>query len=565
MAQGELAPALAGGLLVALRQKGETAEEIRGFARGMRELARRPAIAPGPYVDIVGTGGDGSHSLNLSTGSALLAAACGLPVVKHGNRSVSSRCGSADVLAALGLPIPLDETAAAECLARVGFTFLFAPHYHPAMKHIAPVRQALGVRTVFNVLGPLVNPAAPPFHVIGAFSDSVAALMAETLAGMDITRVFVDPRRRGLGRSDARGPVRLLRRAARPRRASDARLARLRPRAVLARRPARRRRRVERRAREGRARGRRHAGAPRRARARRGARARGHGPRARRARAACSARSPRIESGAARDSRREARRVREGAPAVTFLERMAAASRERVQRARAAESDAKLARRAERTARPPPLELAEFDVIAELKLRSPAAGGLADRDSIAARSSHAYARGGAAAVSVLTEPTEFNGELAHLVDAAALLAPQRRPVMRKDFVTDPYQVLEARAAGAGGVLVIVTMLDDATVRALVDCARELRAVRAARGVRPRGSRAARAVRRARRRRGPPLLAGVNCRDLRDLERPLRAVRGARAASAASTCRPSPRAASAPRTTSRPSRSSAIGSRSSARR
>src|SRR6185436_13296040 len=147
LARGELAPALAGALLVALRAKGETPEEIRGFARGMRELSVRPAIAPGPYVDIVGTGGDGSHSLNLSTGSALLAAACGAPVVKHGNRSVSSRCGSADVLAALGLPIPLDEAAAGACLQRFGFTFLFAPHYHPAMKHIAPVRQALGVRT----------------------------------------------------------------------------------------------------------------------------------------------------------------------------------------------------------------------------------------------------------------------------------------------------------------------------------------------------------------------------------------------------------------------------------
>jgi anthranilate phosphoribosyltransferase len=191
MASGELAPALAGALLVALRIKGETAEEIRGFARGMRELARRPAIPPGPYVDIVGTGGDGSGSLNLSTGSALLAAACGLQVVKHGNRSVSSKSGSADVLAALGLPVPLDETAANECLARCGFTFLFAPHYHPAMQHIAPVRQALGVRTVFNILGPLANPAEPPYHVIGAFSDEMAALMAETLAGLPMTRAFV--------------------------------------------------------------------------------------------------------------------------------------------------------------------------------------------------------------------------------------------------------------------------------------------------------------------------------------------------------------------------------------
>jgi anthranilate phosphoribosyltransferase len=191
MASGDLAPALAGALLTALRLKGETADEIRGFARAMRELARRPAIAPGPYVDIVGTGGDGSNSLNLSTGASLLAAACGLPVVKHGNRSVSSKSGSADVLAALGLPLPLDEAAAGACLTHCGFTFLFAPHYHPAMKHIAPVRQALGVRTVFNILGPLANPAAPPFHVIGAFSDAMAERMADTLAGLPMTRAFV--------------------------------------------------------------------------------------------------------------------------------------------------------------------------------------------------------------------------------------------------------------------------------------------------------------------------------------------------------------------------------------
>lgn len=191
MAGGELAPALAGALLAALRAKGETADEIRGFARTMRALALRPQLPPGPYVDIVGTGGDGSQSLNLSTGAALLAAACGVPVVKHGNRSVSSKSGSADVLAALGFPIPLDESAAGACLKRCGFTFLFAPHYHPAMKHIAPVRQALGVRTVFNILGPLANPAAPPFHVIGAFSEAMAARMADTLAGLPLTRAFV--------------------------------------------------------------------------------------------------------------------------------------------------------------------------------------------------------------------------------------------------------------------------------------------------------------------------------------------------------------------------------------
>ncbi len=185
-------PAMTGALLAALRIKGATAPEVRGFARAMRSLARQPRIPAGtPIVDVVGTGGDGSHSLNLSTGAALLAAACGLRVAKHGNRSVSSRSGSADVLEALGFPLPLDEGAAADCLERNGFTFLFAPHFHPAMKAIAPVRAALGVRTIFNLLGPLANPALAPYAVIGAWSLEVAQLMAETLAGMPIARMFV--------------------------------------------------------------------------------------------------------------------------------------------------------------------------------------------------------------------------------------------------------------------------------------------------------------------------------------------------------------------------------------
>jgi indole-3-glycerol phosphate synthase len=202
---------------------------------------------------------------------------------------------------------------------------------------------------------------------------------------------------------------------------------------------------------------------------------------------------------------------------------MAATSRERVTRARAAESDAKLARRAERTARPPGLTLDRFDVIAELKLRSPAAGGLADAGFDKSAQLAAYARGGAAAVSVLTEPTEFKGDLAHLADAAAQLQAKRVPAMRKDFVTDPYQVLEARAAGAGGVLVIVTMLDDATVRALVDSAREcglfvlLEAFDRAdlERIAPYDAATAGGARNGA--PGAQILAGVNCRDLRDLD------------------------------------------------
>ncbi len=188
----DLAPPMAGALLCALRAKGVTAAEVRGFAGAMRALARKPAFPAGPdAIDIVGTGGDASGSLNLSTGAALLAAACGLPVVKHGNRSITSRSGSADLIEQLGLVMPLDERRAAQCFAATGFTFLFAPYFHPAMKALAPIRAALGVRTVFNLLGPLTNPAAPRFQLIGAYDEAAAQLMAETLAGMPIERAWV--------------------------------------------------------------------------------------------------------------------------------------------------------------------------------------------------------------------------------------------------------------------------------------------------------------------------------------------------------------------------------------
>lgn len=188
----EVSAIAVGAALAALRTKGVVADEVRGFAFAMRRLARRPDIPEGlRAIDIVGTGGDASGSLNISTGTALLTAACGVPVLKHGNRSISSRAGSADVLQALGLPVPLDERGVADCLAAANFTFLFAPHYHPAMKTVAPVRAALGVRTIFNILGPLTNPAQPPFHLIGAFSLETAKLIAQTLAGMPMERAFV--------------------------------------------------------------------------------------------------------------------------------------------------------------------------------------------------------------------------------------------------------------------------------------------------------------------------------------------------------------------------------------
>ena len=188
----QLPPAMAGAMLAALSTKGLVADEVRGFAQAMRRLAHRPELPAGlRALDIVGTGGDASGSFNISTGTALLTAACGVPVVKHGNRSVSSRCGSADVLEALGLAIPPDAQAAVACLKATGFTFLFAPHYHPATASVAPIRAALGVRTVFNILGPLVNPAQPPLHLVGAFSLEVARLIADTFQGLPMERTFV--------------------------------------------------------------------------------------------------------------------------------------------------------------------------------------------------------------------------------------------------------------------------------------------------------------------------------------------------------------------------------------
>jgi len=201
--------ALSAALLTALRAKGETADEVRGFAVAMRALALKPDIPQAQQaVDIVGTGGDGSGSLNLSTGAAILTAACGQTVVKHGNRSVSSRSGSADVLEALGMVLPADGAAVREMLSRSGFTFLFAPHFHPAMKAVAPVRRAMGIRTVFNLLGPLTNPAEPSFGIIGAFSLETARLMAHTLAGMPITRVFVVHGEPGWDEATPVGPFR---------------------------------------------------------------------------------------------------------------------------------------------------------------------------------------------------------------------------------------------------------------------------------------------------------------------------------------------------------------------
>ena len=188
----EVSETVKGGLLVALRAKGETPEEVRGLVMGMRAAAVPfPMDVKDEWVDTCGTGGDGHHSFNVSTATALLLAAAGETVVKHGNRSVSSSCGSADILEAVGVPLHDEPDQAAALLKRTGFTFLFAPSFHPTMRSVVPVRRALKVRTVFNILGPLSNPAQPRHQLVGAYSAEAAALMAETLSGLPITRCFV--------------------------------------------------------------------------------------------------------------------------------------------------------------------------------------------------------------------------------------------------------------------------------------------------------------------------------------------------------------------------------------
>jgi anthranilate phosphoribosyltransferase len=178
---GEATPGQIGGFLMALRTKGETAEEVEGLARTMLEFAH-PVHAPEPVVDTCGTGGDRSGTFNISTVSALVVAGAGVPVAKHGNRAASSHCGSADLLEALGVRIGLDPQAVERCLAEAGITFMFAPTFHPAMGHAAPVRRELRVPTVFNFLGPLTNPARPYAQVVGVSDERMLPLMAEVLA-----------------------------------------------------------------------------------------------------------------------------------------------------------------------------------------------------------------------------------------------------------------------------------------------------------------------------------------------------------------------------------------------
>ena len=187
---GEATQAQLGAFLVALRLKGETPEEVAGFASVMREKSLRVSLS-GPLIDIVGTGGDGCNTFNISTTSAFVAAGAGLKVAKHGNRAMSSRCGSEDVLEELGVRIDLTPQQVQQCVENVGIGFMFAQSFHPAMKYAASPRREIGIRTVFNILGPLTNPAGAQYQVIGVPNEEIGDKIALALCHLNIKRALV--------------------------------------------------------------------------------------------------------------------------------------------------------------------------------------------------------------------------------------------------------------------------------------------------------------------------------------------------------------------------------------
>lgn len=209
---GQATQAQIGGYLVALRMKGEMVEEIAGSARAMRAQASRVQVTldeSQPLVDTAGTGGDGAHTFNISTAAAFVIAGAGRKVAKHGNRAASSRCGSADVLGALGLNLDLTPEQVGACIERVGIGFLFAPKFHPAMKHAIGPRRELGQRTIFNVLGPLTNPAGATHQLIGVYDPALTEPLAEVLGALGGKAAFVVHGYGGLDELTTGGPNRV--------------------------------------------------------------------------------------------------------------------------------------------------------------------------------------------------------------------------------------------------------------------------------------------------------------------------------------------------------------------
>jgi anthranilate phosphoribosyltransferase len=430
-------PAAIGAFLMALAARGETEAELLGGAQALRDAAVPFAPPYVPLLDTCGTGGDGAQSFNVSTAVAFVAAAAGVHVAKHGNRSVSSRCGSADVLEALGAVVDLGPEASEAVLRDAGLCFLYARRFHPAVGRVAPVRQALGIRTLFNWLGPLANPARATHQLLGVAERRLVEPVARVLAGLGVARALVVHGGGGFDELslsgenvavvvEGGGADRTLWIAA-----ADLGLAPAGPDALGGRRGARSPR-----------------GGPE---GRTAHRLGGRGPRARRLRGG-HAPACRRGDGVSGDflaeiGRERLERVRRDASRVP-LERL----REEAE-ARRGEGRSLLAavRRAEG---------APIQVIAEAKKASPSVGTIREEYDPASLAT-AYVEAGASAISVLTEPERFRGSIEHL---AAVRARVEAPLLLKDFVVHERQIYEARARGADAALLIVALLAPGQLR-----------------------------------------------------------------------------------------------------
>ena len=481
--EGRASDVQAAAFLIALRAKGETVAELVGLARTMRRLAASVETPAEGLVDTAGTGG-GPSTFNISTTAALVAAGAGCAVAKHGNRSNTSRCGSADVLEALGVRIDLDPGAIARCIEELGFGFMFAPRHHAAMKHVVPVRRELAVRTIFNFLGPLTNPAGASRQLLGVSDRLYQETIAEALLGLGCERALVvcaddgldevsvgartrvievaDGRHRGVVR-DPRGPRDSPRRAAGSP-AAARRTTRRPSRSVLAGDPGPARDVVA-------------LNAAAAILAAGGAHDLGSA--LDRARAAIDSGAPRASS-AVSSSSRGARSICIPASAA----RLPCCGDEQARRARGGGARRRGAPQAAGSARRPPRRGGDAERVAPVQRGDGAARAVADRrvqaalaerrrDRLRGRPSRrlrrlrARRRRGALGAHRRAPLRRFARRSAHRPRGLDL------PILRKDFIVDPYQLYEAAVNGADAVLLIVAALDDAALRTLYEEARQL--------------------------------------------------------------------------------------------
>lgn len=443
MLEGRATAVQVGALLAVLASRGETVDELIGAVTAVRAQAQMISVKRPIFVDTCGTGGDGAGTFNISTASAIVTAACGVTVAKHGNRSVSSRCGSADVLAALGVNIELSAPQVEACIAATRLGFLFAPAHHPAFRHVAAVRRELGVRTLFNLVGPLSNPAGAKRQVIGVFDPKWVPLVAQALAALGVEHALV-VHGAGLDELSISGET-LVEEV----RGTERTAYRVTPESVgLARSPvealkggsAEENAAIIRSVLSG------ELGARRDVVVFNSAAALLVAGRVETLKAGVTLASEAIDLGAA--ERVLDQFVRFTNNAFTTLDTIVCSAEPEALISETRRSTRSLYGALSPTG-------ASLKVIAEVKRASPSAGAIADIAdpvSLAAR----YAAAGAAGVSVLTEKNHFKGSLADLLAVSA--APNMAPTLRKDFVTHPAQIINARRSGASAVLLIAAVL-----------------------------------------------------------------------------------------------------------